>query len=202
MAASNITCRPTADSRTPTTPCSSRCPRRRRASNACRAQPAPPAEKSRLHQLTRMCGRGLVERLNSDGRGHLRRHHPGGRAALDGAFPPPPIRPAPVPRSPHPELGRPARRHLARSSTASTRPDADGGATAPPGSAIASASVLESSAKDDLVAALDSLCRVRMRGRPPLPVLQPVPVAVVRALHRHHGSTVESSRAPAQRRRR
>jgi DNA-binding MarR family transcriptional regulator len=46
-------------------------------------------EKSRLHhQLTRMCGRGLVERLNGDGRAIYVAITPGGRAALEAAVPP------------------------------------------------------------------------------------------------------------------
>jgi DNA-binding MarR family transcriptional regulator len=46
-------------------------------------------EKSRLHhQLTRMCGRGLVERLNGDGRAIYVAITPGGRAALEAAAPP------------------------------------------------------------------------------------------------------------------
>ena len=46
-------------------------------------------EKSRLHhQLTRMCGRGLVERLNGDGRAVYVAITPEGRAALEAAAPP------------------------------------------------------------------------------------------------------------------
>ena len=46
-------------------------------------------EKSRLHhQLTRMCGRGLVERLSGDGRAIYVAITPEGRAALEAARPP------------------------------------------------------------------------------------------------------------------
>ncbi len=105
-------------------------------------------EKSRLHhQLTRMCGRGLVERLNGDGRAVYVAITPEGRAALEAAqTPPPPARPAPVPRSPHPRTDRPARRHLPhdpRRPRHVLTPTA-AGAAALPGSAIASDSVLES----------------------------------------------------------
>ena len=86
-------------------------------------------EKSRLHhQLTRMCGRGLVERLNGDGRAVYVAITPEGRARSRRRYLPtagtsgtcssiasPPNRSTSSPTSP------------ARSSTASTRPDADGG---------------------------------------------------------------------------
>ena len=45
-------------------------------------------EKSRLHhQLTRMCTRGLVERVSGDGRSSLAAITPQGRAARDAALP-------------------------------------------------------------------------------------------------------------------
>lgn len=45
-------------------------------------------EKSRLHhQLTRMCRRGLVERLSGEGRTSLAAITPEGRAARDAALP-------------------------------------------------------------------------------------------------------------------
>lgn len=45
-------------------------------------------EKSRLHhQLTRMCTRGLVERLSGEGRASLAAITPEGRAAREGALP-------------------------------------------------------------------------------------------------------------------